>query len=61
LVRQLQVSQLWFYMGNDDLCKVIGIRNIKINILKLNCNGFNLKSEGVVLKMSKGVMIVMKG
>jgi hypothetical protein len=48
-------------MGNDDLCKVIGIRNIKINILKLNCNGFNLKSEGVVLKMSKGVMIVMKG
>jgi hypothetical protein len=48
-------------MGNDDLCKVIGIRNIKINILKLNCNGFNLKSECVVLKMSKGVMIVMKG
>jgi len=85
LVRQLQFNQHWFYMGNDDLCKVIRIRNIKIKMFNdvvrtlcdvrhipnsrknfislgiLNCNGFNLKFESGVLKMSEGDMIVIKG
>jgi len=71
--------------GNDDPCKVVRIRNVKIKMFDgavktlcnvkhildlrknlislgtLNYNGFSFKSEGGVIKVSKYVMIMMKG
>jgi hypothetical protein len=46
------------------LCDVRYIPNLRKNLISwgtLDRNGFNFKSEGGVLKVSKGVMIVIKG
>ncbi|KAG6675871.1 hypothetical protein I3842_15G127000 [Carya illinoinensis] len=72
-------------MGNDALCKIIGIGNIRIkmfdgvvrtlcnvrhipNLRKnmislgtLDCNRYSYKSVSEVIKVSKGVLTMMKG
>ena len=56
-------------MGNDASCRVVGKENIKVknkrkNLISLGTldgNELNYKSANGVMKVSKGVMTVMKG
>ena len=56
-------------MGNDASCRVVRIENIRVKNMKKNLislgtldgNEFNYKSANGVMKVSKGVMTMMKG
>ena len=64
-------------MGNGEHCKITGIGNIRIKmfdgVVRTSCdvnlislgtldsNGYGYKSEGGVMKVTKGAMIMMKG
>ena len=79
------VNSCFLLMGNDALCRVIGMGNIRVkmfygvirtlcdvrhvpdlrkNLISLGTlddNSFNYKSSNEVMKVRKGVLIVMKG
>ena len=44
-----------------DIRHVLDLRKNMISLRTLDCNGFNYKSSNGVMKVSKGVLTVMKG
>jgi len=60
-IRNIKIKM---FDGVRILCDVRYIPNLRKNLISLGIldrNGFNFKSEGGVLKVSKGVMTVIKG